>query len=124
MSVKNYQELLVWQKAMDLVEAIYRTTTNFPNAELYGLTSQVRRAAVSIAANIAEGQGRTTTREFLNFLSIANGSLRELETHVLISSRLGYINGRGTTELIQRAAEVGRLLNGLVNSLRRKTEQP
>ena len=90
--MKDYRELIVWQKAMDLVEAIYRTTARFPKEELYGLTSQIRRAAVSIPSNIAEGQARNTTRDFLHFLAIAYGSLKEVETQVLIAERLGYID--------------------------------
>ena len=78
MTVKNYQDLIGWQKAMDLVEVVYHLTKRFPSEELYGLTSQVRRAAVSVPSNIAEGQGRNSTNEFARFLSIAHGSLREV----------------------------------------------
>jgi four helix bundle protein len=90
MPVKHYQELIVWQKAMELVELVYRMSKQFPREEIYGLTSQIRRAAVSIPSNIAEGQGRSTTKDFLNFLSVARGSLREVETQLLISERLEY----------------------------------
>jgi len=117
MAVLNYRELVVWQKAMDLVELVYRDTGTIPKQELYGLTSQMRRAAVSIPSNIAEGQGRRTTGEFLHFLSIAYGSLRELETQVMISKRLCFIGEAEFGSLMQAAAEVGRLLNGLSNSL-------
>jgi len=119
MPVKDYRELIVWQKAMDLVEMVYRVTGKFPNSELYGLTSQLRRAAVSVPSNIAEGQGRSTTRDFLHFLSIANGSLKEVETQVLISQRSGYIDQQQTSQLI-KFTEVGRVLSGLTNSLKRK----
>ncbi len=78
MALRDYSQLVVWQKAMDLVETVYRTTKTFPREEQYGLTSQIRRAAVSIPSNIAEGQGRHTTRDFLHFLAIAHGSLKEL----------------------------------------------
>jgi len=88
MKVRNYQELIVWQRAMDLVEEIYKATKEFPREELYALTSQIRRAAVSIPSNIAEGQGRRTTADFLRHLSIAYGSLREVETQALIARRL------------------------------------
>lgn len=124
MAVKHYQELVVWQKAMDLVESIYKATTSFPNTEVYGLTSQLRRAAVSIPSNIAEGQGRNTTRDFLHFLSVAQGSLRELETQVLIAQRLGYIKTPEGTTLMDVTSEVGRLLSGLCNSLQNKLKHP
>src|SRR5436305_818343 len=117
MGLKSYRDLIVWQKAMDLVVEVYRSTGSFPREETYGLTSQVRRAAVSIPSNIAEGQCRHTTKEFLNFLSIAQGSLAEVETQLQIAHRLGYLDTDGTNTLLQRAAEVGRLINGLRNSL-------
>src|ERR1700682_299934 len=91
MKVKNYQELIAWQKAVGLVEAVYLASRTFPREEIYGLTSQIRRAAVSVPSNIAEGQGRRTTLDFLRHLSIAYGSLREVETQILIARRLKYI---------------------------------
>jgi four helix bundle protein len=117
MAVRNYQELIAWQKAMDLVVRVYELSRRFPKEELYGLTSQVRRAGVSIPSNIAEGQGRFTTGEFLHFLSIAHGSLREAETQVLIAQRLNYLDAQSTSEFMNLASEVGRLVNGLSNSL-------
>ena len=119
MKVKNYQELIVWQKAMDLVEDVYKASRNFPREEIYALTSQIRRAAVSIPSNIAEGQGRRTTSDFLRHLSIAYGSLREVETQILIAIRLRYLTQRNTEGVMKLAGEVGRLLNGLMNSLMR-----
>jgi four helix bundle protein len=89
--LRGYRELKVWQRSMDLVEESYRLTATFPKHELYGITSQLRRAAVSVAANIAEGHGREHLGEYLHFLSIANGSLMELETHLLIGRRMNYI---------------------------------
>lgn len=119
MKVKNYQELIVWQKAMDLVVEVYRASKAFPREEVYGLTSQLRRAAVSIPSNVAEGQGRRTTPDFLRHLSIAYGSLREVETQILIATRLRYL-ARGTCQdVMTMAGEVGRLLNGLMSSLAR-----
>jgi four helix bundle protein len=91
MKVKNYRELIVWQRAMDLVEEVYKSSRDFPREEVYVLTSQIRRAAVSIPSNIAEGQGRKSTSEFLHYLSIAHGSLREVETQTLIAYRLRYL---------------------------------
>lgn len=123
MSVKYYQELIVWQKAMNFVESVYMASSHFPNAELYGLTSQVRRAAVSIPSNIAEGQGRTSTRDFLHFLAVAQGSLREVETQIMLACRLKFIEKPLETTLLNSAAEVGRLLSGLCNSLNQKLNQ-
>ena len=117
MKVRNYQELIVWQKVMDLVELIYASSRSFPREEIYGLTSQLRRAAVSIPSNIAEGQGRRTTADFVRHLSIAYGSLRELETQTLIAARLKYLTKEKCQAILNMAGEVGRLLNGLMSSL-------
>jgi len=118
MAGQNYRDLIAWQKAMDLAENLYRVTVRMPREELYGLTAQMRRASVSVPANIAEGQGRRTDGEFLNQLSVAHGSLRELETHVLLAGRLQFLNADEVQHLMNRAAEVGRLVNGLANSLK------
>src|SRR3954467_1556385 len=91
MAVKNYQELVAWQKAMDLVEAVYKVSEKFPKEEVFGLRAQLRRSSVSIPSNIAEGQGRAGAVEFCRFLHIAHGSLREVETQLLIAQRLGYL---------------------------------
>ena len=117
MKVKTYQELIVWQKAMDLIESVYKVSRTFPREEVYALTSQIRRAAVSIASNIAEGQGRRTTSDFLRHLSIAYGSLLETETQLLIAKRLRYLGNTNLEEVMKQTAEVGRLLNGLMASL-------
>lgn len=119
MKVRNYQDLIVWQKAMDLVAQIYANSKDFPREEIYGLTSQLRRAAVSIPSNIAEGQGRRTTADFVRHLSIAYGSLRELETQTLIAARLQYLSITSSQDILKMAGEVGRLLNGLMSSLAR-----
>ena len=121
--VKDYRDLIVWQKAMDLVEAVYRTTAAFPREEVYGLTSQLRRAAVSIPSNIAEGNGRNTTRDYLHFLGMAYGSVKEVETQVLIAERLQYIDSIGSGRLVQMTTEIARLVSGFVNSLNRKITQ-
>ncbi|HUI25525.1 MAG TPA: four helix bundle protein [Candidatus Kryptonia bacterium] len=120
MGVRNYSELIAWQKAMDLVEAVYQATQRFPREELYGLTAQIRRTAVSVPSNIAEGEGRKSRKEFLHHLSIAYGSLRELETQVMIAGRLNYLEASEVARLLQLAGEVGRLLNGLSKSLAAK----
>ncbi|MEI6775821.1 MAG: four helix bundle protein [Chloroflexales bacterium] len=115
--VRTYQELIAWQKAMDLVVAVYEQTRAFPKEETYGLTNQLRRAAVSIPSNIAEGQGRNSTKQFQHFLSIAYGSLQEVETQLLIARRLQYLTAEQTDPLLLQCAEVGRIINGLVRSL-------
>ncbi len=119
--LRGYRELKVWQKSMDLVEESYRLTAAFPRNELYGLTSQLRRAAVSVAANIAEGHGREHLGDYLRSLSIANGSLMELETHLLIGRRMNYVPAQDEQGFLQHAAEVGRMLAGLVRALKRRS---
>jgi four helix bundle protein len=114
MGSRNYKDLLAWQKAMDLVTVCYKLTANFPASERYGLTDQLRRAAVSIPANIAEGQGRQYDAEFVRFLYIASGSLAELETHIQIAQRLDYINQLTAGQMLEQTTEVARLLHGLI----------
>ena len=117
--VKRYTDLIAWQKAMDLVEAIYKATKTFPKEELYGLSSQLRRAAVSVPSNIAEGHCRNGRREFVHYISIALGSLGEAETQVMIAGRLGYLQATDSAELLALAEETGRILVGLMHSLER-----
>ncbi len=117
MPVQNYRELIAWQKAMDLVVRIYQITESFPKTETFGLTNQMRRAAVSIPSNIAEGQGRSTTKDFMLFLHIARGSLQELETQVTIAQRLGFITEAVHMELTTNIYEIARILSGLLKSL-------
>ncbi len=117
---RNYRDLVEWQKAMDLVEAIYAATQHFPPDERFGLTSQLRRAAVSIPSNVAESEGRGSHNEFGRILSIAHGSLREVETQLMIAVRLGYVDGAICKQAFSLAEEVGRLLNGLTRSLDRR----
>ena len=111
--MEGYQDLIAWQKAMDFVVAIYQTTAAFPRDEQFGLTAQLRRAAVSIPSNIAEGQGRNSRKEFHHFLGNARGSLFEAETQVHIAARLNYISNEVRDRLLQSASAIGRLLNGL-----------
>ena len=117
MAVKSYKELIVWQKGMDLVETVYKATAKFPKEELYGLSSQLRRAVVSVASNIAEGQGRKSTKEFMRHLSIAYGSLVEAETQLEIARRLEYLEEPEYITMMESAGEIARMLNGLNSAL-------
>jgi four helix bundle protein len=117
MGVQSFHDLTVWQKSIELVEAVYRATSNFPREEVYGLTAQIRRAAVSIPANIAEGQSRNSTPEFLRFLSIAMGSRSEVETHVIVARRLQFLDTTASDDLLNQLGEIGRMLRGLCRSL-------
>jgi four helix bundle protein len=113
-----YKDLRAWRKSLELALEIYRTTQQFPKCELYGLTSQMRRAAVSIPSNIAEGKGRSSDRDFVVFLCHARGSLLELETQALVAQRLGYLENEDANHIEKLSAETGKILNGLINSLR------
>ncbi|HSK72251.1 MAG TPA: four helix bundle protein [Pyrinomonadaceae bacterium] len=115
--IKSHRDLIAWQKAMNLTVEIYRITKNFPKDELYALTSQIRRCSASIAANIAEGQGRRLSGEFNQFLGNARGSLLELDTHIELAFRVGYINEKQHNNLQEKINEVGRILNGLMRSI-------
>jgi len=116
-AVKSYRDLLVWRKAMDLVIECYKLTKTFPKSETYGLASQLRRAAVSVPANIAEGHGRGPTKPYLNHLAIASGSLTELETHILLAQRLEFCALQVSNALLERSAEIGKMLRGLQRKL-------
>jgi four helix bundle protein len=116
--MQSYKELLVWQQSMRLVAEVYRVTKLFPREEIYGLTSQLRRSAVSVPSNIAEGQGRASRGEFVQFLCTARGSLFELETQLLIAGQLSYFKPQDGTEISQQLTRVAQLLNALINSLR------
>jgi len=120
MAVQSYRDLIAWQKAMDLVKLVYELTDKFPSEERFGLTSQIRKAVVSVPSNIAEGQGRNSTKEFINHLSIAYGSLMETETQNLVAEMRAYISAGESAVVLTKAAEVGRLINGLSYSLMRK----
>ena len=118
----SYRDLVVWQKAKVLAVEVYRLTDAFPKSELYGLTSQVRRAAVSVVSNIAEGQGRLTKGEFLQFLGHARGSLFELETQLEIALELRYVTAEVKKGIADKVTEVRRLLIGLMDSLQAKSK--
>jgi len=118
--IRGYQDLECWRKAMDLVVDTYQVTKTFPSDERYGLVAQLRRAAVSVPSNIAEGRGRFGLGGFLYHLSVATGSLVEVETQFLISQRLNYLNQSEARVVLGKTAEVRRLLAGMVRALRKK----
>ena len=118
MKRRNHKDLVVWQKAMSLARTIHVLTLSFPPEELFGITSQLRRAAVSIPSNIAEGAARATTREFIQFLYVARGSLAEIETQLELAEGAGYT--KRSEDIFTQADEVGKLLNAVIRGLRRK----
>ena len=117
----NHRKLLVWQEAINLIEVIYRETATFPREELFGLTTQMRRSAVSISSNIAEGAGRNSSGELLQFLGFASGSKAELDTHLEIALRLGFI--QKNSDAFERLNRVGKLLIGLRKSLKKRSDR-
>lgn len=119
MALKTYRDLEVWQRAIDLVEAVYVIARRFPREERFGLTSQIQEAAVSIPSNIAEGYGRSHRGDYLHHLSIARGSLMELETHLTISVRLRHVTREQAMPVWELAQQVGQMLNKLIRSLKR-----
>jgi four helix bundle protein len=121
MAINSFRDLRVWQAGMDLVVAIYRLTRAFPSEEQYGLSSQMRRAAVSIPSNIAEGHARDGTGEYLHHVSVAQGSLAELQTQLEIAGRLGYIPPETSGPILDETAALSRQLHALRNALKRQT---
>jgi four helix bundle protein len=119
-TLTSYHDLIVWQRSIDFVVDTYKLTGTFPRTELYGLASQLQRAAVSVPSNIAEGAGRIHTREFIHHAGIARGSLFEAETQIIVAQRLGYASESDTAPLLLAVSEVGRMLHGLIASLERK----
>jgi four helix bundle protein len=118
--IRGYRDLLVWRKAMDWVEGVYEATSHWPRDERFGLISQIRRAAVSVASNIAEGAARRSTGEFIQFLGISRGSLAEAETQLLLAERLGYLPDSDADALLGAAEEISRMLVALIISLKAK----
>ena len=118
--MQSYKELDVWRKAVDLVILVYSVSKNFPSEEKFGLTSQIQRAAVSVPSNIAEGWGRSSTIDYIRFLRMSKGSLLELETQMIIAERLDYLESVQAEELCFKIEEIGRMLNGLIMSLKSK----
>ncbi|MGV3492627.1 MAG: four helix bundle protein [Ramlibacter sp.] len=124
MDVKSYKDLVVWQKAMDMTSLVYRVTAELPADERFGLISQARRAAVSVPANLAEGHRRSSTKDYLRFVSIAAGSLAELETLVELAVRLYSIQSSFLEELVSSQEEVGRMIRGLQQRLEERVTSP
>ena len=118
MEKSSYQGLLVWQKAMDLTTAIYKLVKKLPKEELYSLSDQMRRSAVSIPSNIAEGQDRHSKKEFIHFLTISRGSKAELETQLLICVKVGYLSETDISEAMSLSKEIGKMLTSLINKLK------
>ena len=121
--IKSFKDLLVWQKGMLLVKTAYALTDQFPEKEKFGLTSQIRRSAISIPANISEGWGRKSTKSYVQFLNIAVGSLYEIQTHILISKELNYITVEQCEQFEKLADEESRMLYALINTLEKKQEK-
>ena len=119
---RDYRDLVLWQKVMGLATEVHRVTLKLPRHEMFGLTAQIRRAAVSIPSNVAEGAGRRTTRDFLAFLHISRGSLSELETQLLLAQSVGYLTEQDWGAARTATVEVGRLLNAVISGLRRRQE--
>jgi four helix bundle protein len=115
--ISSYKQLLVWQRSMDLVETVYRVTARFPSGEQFGLISQMRRAAVSVPSNIAEGYGRLATGEYRHHLAIGRGSLLELETQILLSARLQYLGVDDTQPLLNEIEEISKMLATLISKI-------
>ena len=120
MSIQSYRELKVWQEGMNLAEACYSLTRQFPKEELYGMTSQIRRASVSISANVSEGYGRKSRKEYIHFLYVAQGSLKEVETHLLLSQRVQLASETAIDPILTQCESVGKLLRGLIRALENK----
>jgi four helix bundle protein len=119
MATRRFRDLQVWQRSMGLAREAYKMTSTFPRDERFGLTSQIRRCAVSVPSNIAEGRGRLTDKGFMVFLGQARGSLYELETQVELATEFGFVNSAQAQPILREAAEVGRMLEGLLGMLRR-----
>ena len=120
--IRSYRDLHVWQRAVELVEEIYRVSAAFPDQEKYGLISQIRRAAVSVPSNIAEGYGRRRTGHYVHHLDIANGSLKEVETQLIIAGRLNFVEKEQAQQAWSLLQETGKMLTGLTRSLNSKTQ--
>jgi len=122
MSVRSYRDLMVWQRSIELIDDVYRLCRGFPKSETYGLSSQLQRAAISIAANIAEGSGRDSTKEFIHHLAYSLGSLAEVETYLIISARLEYTAKNTVARLESKCDGIGKMLRSLQKALRQRID--
>jgi four helix bundle protein len=118
--IDSFKDLMVWQKSLLLLKSVYRATKNFPREEMWGLTSQIKRSAISIGSNIAEGSSKRSTREFIRFLNISYGSLSELEAQLIMAYELEFLPHDDLSALTERYNEIGKMLNGLIRSLTNK----
>ncbi|OWV62480.1 four helix bundle protein [Rhizobium sp. N122] len=118
--ISSYRDLKVWQFAIELSVVCYEVTRTFPREEIYGMTSQIRRSSTSVAANIAEGYGRENRGSFAQFLKIAQGSLKELETHLIIAGRIGFLQASALDEMLDRCDEIGKMLGSLIRSVQHR----
>jgi four helix bundle protein len=123
MSISRFRELRAWQLGMELAEHVYLLTDSFPKSETYGMTSQIRRSAISIPSNLAEGHGRTSSKEFLHFIAIAYGSICELETQILLSHRLKYINIPDSETVLALLIETSKTIRGLQKAIKERIEK-
>jgi four helix bundle protein len=119
-NIKSYKDLIIWQKSIDLAVEVYKLSSKFPKEEIYGMTSQIRRAVTSISLNIAEGYGRNTTKNYINSLYIAQGSLQEVESAIILSIRLNFIKGEDCEKVNSLMLEEFKMFNALINSLENK----
>ena len=119
-TIGDHRDLIVWQKAMNLAVTVYRATASFPRAEAFGITAQLRKAAVSVPSNLAEGSARRTSADFLSFLHIARGSQAELDTQLRLAVALGYLPDHAAKDLLAQSDEVGRLLTAVIHGVRRR----
>jgi four helix bundle protein len=123
-ATRNYKDLVVWQKSVDLAVVLYAATTHFPAEERYGITDQLRRAGVSISSNIAEGNGRSTTKDYLRFLATSNGSLNEVGSLLAVATRLHFLSDKSVSRLEARCEEIGKMLSSLRATLRKRMRRP
>jgi four helix bundle protein len=122
MAIESYRDLRVWRDAMDLAEACYRLTAAFPRGEMFGMVTQIRRAGASVPANIAEGYGRDSKGAYCQFLRVAQGSLKELETHLLLAQRVGLAPGDSAAKMLSSCDSLGRMLRSLIRSIERSSK--
>jgi four helix bundle protein len=118
--IQSYRDLLVWQQAMDLAVRCYSLTRSYPKEELFGLTSQIRRSSVSVAANIAEGHGRESSGSFVQFLRVAQGSLKETETHLILSERVGLLQPPQLADSMRKCDDIGKMLRALIRAVQER----